>query len=394
VSAVGLGQPLEDARAAASGRDVAPTSSLGIALAGAGAIGRRHAQLLDALHAESGRARLSAVVDPSDMGRAFAASHQVPWFPDLDALFSVCASSSTTGNTSPQVDGVILATPNTLHVSGALTCLAHGVPALIEKPVADSVQDVERLLEALKHSDVPMLVGHHRRHSTVLQAAARTLASGDYGRLVSVMGSAQFYKPSGYFDSAPWRKQQGGGPILINLIHEMDNLRLLCGEIVAVQAMATNATRGFEVEDTVVINLRFANGMLGTFALSDTAAGPRSWEQTSGENPDYPRHRDQDCYFVCGTRGSLAVPTLRAWQYPGNDEAARSWFKPFNSSQLPVQDTDPLVAQLTHFCDVIERKAAPLVRVGDALQSLRVLEAVRASVASGKLEPVAVAAAA
>lgn len=384
-----LAQPQEDPHTSGSGRDALPASALCIALAGAGAIGQRHAQLLSALHAESGRARLSAVVDPSDMGRAFAATHQVPWFPDLDALFSARASASTTGSRGPQVDGVILATPNTLHVSGALTCLAHGVPALIEKPVAESAQDGERLLEALKDNDAPMLVGHHRRHSTVLQAAARALASGDYGRLVSVMGSAQFYKPASYFETASWRKQHGGGPILINLIHEMDNLRLLCGEIVAVQAMATNATRGFEVEDTAVINLRFASGMLGTFALSDTAAGPRSWEQTSGENPDYPRHRDQDCYFVCGTHGSLAVPTLRDWRYPGDDEAARSWFKPFNSSQLPVQETDPLVAQLAHFCDVIERKVAPLVTVADALQSLRVLEAVRASVASGKLEPVA-----
>jgi predicted dehydrogenase len=367
-------------------------STLGIALAGAGAIGQRHAQLLDALHAESGRARLSAVVDPSDAGRAFAARQQVPWFADLDALFSASGRAGTTTDASPRVDGVILATPNTMHVSGALTCLAQGVPALIEKPVANSVQDGERLLEALQHSDVPMLVGHHRRHSSVLQAAARALASGDYGRLVSVIGSAQFYKPASYFETAPWRRQPGGGPILINLIHEMDNLRLLCGEIEAVQAMATNATRGFEVEDTAVINLRFAGGMLGTFALSDTAAGPRSWEQTSGENPDYPRHRDQDCYFICGTRGSLAVPTLRAWQYPGQDDAARSWFKPFNASQLPVQEIDPLVAQLAHFCDVIERKTAPLVSVRDALQSLRVLEAVRASVASGRLEPVAPAA--
>ena len=62
---------------------------------------------------------------------------------------------------------------------------------------------------------------------------------------------------------------------------------MLCGDIVAVQAFSSHATRGFPVEDTVAINLRFASGALGTFMLSDTAACARSWEQTTQENKDY-----------------------------------------------------------------------------------------------------------
>ena len=90
------------------------------------------------------------------------------------------------------------------------------------------------------------------------------------------------------------------------MIHEVHNLRMLCGDIVAVQAFASNATRGFAVEDTVAINLRFANGVLGTFMLSDTAACPRSWEQTSQENKAYPTYDDEDCYVITGTNGSLS----------------------------------------------------------------------------------------
>ena len=108
--------------------------------------------------------------------------------------------------------------------------------------------------------------------------------------------------------------------IRINLIHEMDNLRYLCGEVESVPAFASNAVQQFAVEDTVVTTLKFASGALGTFALSETMASPCSWEQTSGENTDYPRYPTEDCYFIAGTQGSLAVPTLRTCSHVPDDQ--------------------------------------------------------------------------
>jgi predicted dehydrogenase len=63
------------------------------------------------------------------------------------------------------------------------------------------------------------------------------------------------------------------------MIHEVDNLRAMVGEIVAVQAIASSAIRKFPVEDTVAINLHFENGALGAFLLSDTAASAKSWDR-------------------------------------------------------------------------------------------------------------------
>jgi predicted dehydrogenase len=161
-------------------------------------------------------------------------------------------------------------------------------------------------------------MGPHRQHSPILHKAVEIVKSGILGSIVGVMGSAAFYKPDseGYYDGLfAWRQNPGGGPILLNMIHEIGNLRAMVGEIVAVQAFASNATRNFAVEDTVAINLRFDNGALGTFLLSDTAGSPKSWEQTSQENKAYPTYPEEDAYVLIGSDGSLAVPTMRLKYY-------------------------------------------------------------------------------
>ena len=226
-----------------------------------------------------------------------------------------------------------------------------------------------------------MLIGHHRAHSPIMAKARQVVESGQLGRLVAVMGSATFLKPDHYFADAPWRREPGAGPILFNMIHEVHNLRMLCGEIVAVQAFASHATRGFPVEDTVAINLRFASGALGSFMLSDTAACARSWEQTSQENKAYPSYDDEDCYVIAGTNGSLSVPTMRLKTYPRAED--RSWWKPFEVGVVSMVRDDPLKHQLEHFGAVVRGEAAPLVSARDGLANLRVTEAIVAAALAG-----------
>jgi predicted dehydrogenase len=341
---------------------------LRLAIAGAGLIGRRHIELIQA----SNSCALAAIVDPSPEALTVASTADVPLYKTLEELLA-----------GQRPDGIILATPNQLHVAQALLCIDAGIPVLVEKPVALNLAEGERLSRAADAADARVLVGHHRAHSPLLAQARRIVQDGMLGNLVAVTGSAMFYKPDDYFDAAPWRRQAGGGPILINMIHEIGNLRSLCGEIVAVQAMSSSATRKFPVEDTVAINFRFANGALGTFMLSDTAASPRSWEQTSQENKSYSTYSDEDCYIIAGTKGSLAVPTMRLKAYARNED--RSWWKPFETSVVNVDRADPLERQLEHFCDVIRGTAKPLVSVRDGLQNLKITEAIAEAAVTGQI---------
>jgi len=339
-----------------------------IAVAGAGLIGHRHIELALA----SPSCELSAIVDPAPGAEAIASKAGVRLFETLDELFD-----------TDRPDGVILATPNQLHVEHALKCIDAGVPMLLEKPVAHTLEEGARLCDLADAAKAKILVGHHRAHSPIMARAKEVVERGVLGKLVAVMGSAMFYKPDDYYAAAPWRRQRGGGPILLNMIHEVHNLRMLCGDIIAVQAFSSNATRGFPVEDTVAINLRFASGVLGTFLLSDTAGSPKSWEQTSQENKSYPTYPDEDCYVVAGTFGSLAVPTMRLKTYEKKED--RSWWKPFQVGVAELERADPLERQLEHFCAVIRDEAKPLVTARDGLENLRITEAIVKAARTGQI---------
>lgn len=339
-----------------------------IAVAGAGYIGQAH---IDAVLA-SNTVQLSAIVDPSPNAVTTAAKYGVPLYMSLDELFI-----------KNKPNGVVLATPNQLHLAHAKACMDAGVPMLLEKPITVTVVEAEELVAYQAKTKATILIGHHRAHSPIMAKAKEVISSGKLGKLVAVMGSALFVKPDHYFDDGPWRREIGAGPILLNMIHEVHNLRMLCGEISQVQALTSHTARGFAVEDTVAVNLRFTSGALGTFMLSDCAASAKSWEQTSQENTAYPSYDDEDCYTVAGTHGSLSIPTMRLKSYAKDED--RSWWKPFDVSTVAMQRSDPIAHQMEHFGKVVRGEAKPLVSAFDGMQNLKITEAIVQSAKTGQV---------
>ncbi len=334
-----------------------------LAVLGAGLIGRRHIE-----HVRNEPcAELAAIVDPSPAARELAEQAGTAWYPDFAHMIR-----------HMRPDGIIAATPNQLHVANGLEAVEAGIPALIEKPIADDVEDATRLVEAAERSGVALLTGHHRRHNPLIQAARRAIDAGRIGQIVAVHGICWFYKPDDYFD-IPWRREKGAGPVFLNLIHDVDLLRYLCGEVVSVQAMESNALRGNPVEETAVILLRFASGALGTVTVSDKIVAPWSWELTSGENPAY-SHTAETCYQIGGTRGALTVPYLDLW-YNRNEP---SWWEPIERERLPATPEDPLGLQIRNFCAVIRGAAEPLVSGREGLKTLKVIAAVKQAAATGR----------
>ncbi len=332
-----------------------PSSRLPIAVIGAGAIGRMHIERM-LRHPD---VCVAAIADPTPTAKTWAESLGLAWFADHRELLE-----------KSDARAAIVATPNHTHADVGIDCISRGLPVLMEKPVADTLENAQRLCDAGERAGVPIMVGHQRRHNPIIQRARALVNEGVLGRPVSVNGMATWLKPDSYFDLA-WRREKGGGPVLINLIHDLDLLRFLVGEIQSVQAMTSSAVRGFEVEDTAAVLLRFANGALGTLTVSDAAVTPWNWDLAAGEAPHYAQV-SVDTHFLSGTEGSLTLPRLNAWRFDGK----RGWHEPLTHTQTMLHRQDPYMEQLRHVRAVAEGREQPLCSGVDGLRTLQAALAV------------------
>ena len=197
-----------------------------MAVMGAGLIGRRHAMHVKA----SSEADLAGVVDPTPIGEAVAREFGAPWYKSLQEMIA-----------ADRPEGVIVSTPNQAHKANGLECIAAGLPALVEKPICDNIADATELVSEAERRGVALLTGHHRRHNLLMQEAKRIIDSGVIG--TPLIANALFWlkKPDDYFDIG-WRREKGAGPVFLNLIHDVDNLRYLLGNVMAVSARESNAS--------------------------------------------------------------------------------------------------------------------------------------------------------
>jgi predicted dehydrogenase len=166
---------------------------------------------------------------------------------------------------------------------------------------------------------------------------------------------------------------------LREVIDHIDQLRVLFGDIASVQATTSSAIRGFEVEDTAVVLLRFRNGALGTVTVSDTAAAPWTWDLSSGEAERFPR-QDVNSHFLSGTEGSLTLPRLEYWHY----RDAKGWHDELTQERNALHFGDVYAEQMRHFLAVIAGSEEPLCSAADATRSLEATLSVRVAAASGQ----------
>ena len=299
-----------------------------LGIVGTGVIGRLHSRLTARLP----EVTLVAVAGLEDAS-AIARSLGVPVHTDYRELID------------RGIEGVIVAVPNQLHLEVGAYFASHGVHVLVEKPIADTVAAGQELCAVAAAHDVHLLVGHHRRYSNLVKTAGEVVAN-HLGRLVATNAMVTMRKPDSYYEPE-WRRSAGAGPLLVNLIHEVDVQRVVCGEIDRVQAVAGRVGRGFDFDDTAGVLLHFRNGALGTIVLSESTPSPWSWEGSVSEGLGF-HNAGRDYASFIGTDASLGFPGMAMWSYDPSD-GEPGWMTPLTSRRIDVEPNNPYADQIVHF---------------------------------------------
>ena len=328
-------------------------------LAGTGLIGHRHMQHI----LEHPDLELVGIIDP------LITDEKIEGVTTYSSLIDV----------NKHADGIILATPTETHADLTIQSLEMGLHVLVEKPVAASLLEADKMILASEKTGLSILVGHHRRHHPLVNETINILKSGKIGRPVAASLMWLMRKQDEYFD-VDWRKGIDGGPIKQNLIHDVDTLRAFFGEIISVVGSGTNIVRNAKRHENGGVVLGFNTGMVATITFSDATPTPWGFEAGTGESPYIPKTNQSSMFIAC-TNGGLEFPTLKLWS------GASNWNEKPIMEHQNISEAVPLIRQLEHFSDVIRGKAAPIVDAKSARETLAViLQIEQATMPAAKFE--------
>jgi predicted dehydrogenase len=179
-----------------------------------------------------------------------------------------CRAAATFEDAIADADGVLLATPNDVHLEHALECAARRRHVFVEKPIADSVESGERMREACVDAGVVLMVGHAFRR---LGPARQARAQLDLGRLGDVVLAEANFSLPGKLPPHAWRAQRvrnPGGPLMQLGIHHADTLGYLLGPVARTTGHFARVHTRAEIDDVGVATLEFATGALGVITGS------------------------------------------------------------------------------------------------------------------------------
>ncbi|HEX2172674.1 MAG TPA: Gfo/Idh/MocA family oxidoreductase [Dehalococcoidia bacterium] len=278
-------------------------------------------------------------ISSRDLGRAraFAQTHDIPAaYDSVDALLR-----------DDSIQAVWITTPHAAHVDLAIRAAEAGKHVLCEKPLATTVEDARRMVEAAARHGVRLGTGFHLRHHPLVRSARERIAQGEIGDLVMARGE---WTLAGSTFPAPWRQDPdlaGGGIVVGTAVHIFDVLRFLTSrEILAVTGFTNEQPPERPVDNIIVAALQFAGGAYG--AVWASRVSPHA----------------ENAIEVQGTKGRLTIHDVVG-------EGDRRSDLRLNGRIIEVAEAEnvkPFVAQVEAFNRSIETGEAPSASGLDGLR--------------------------
>ena len=213
------------------------------------------------------------------------------------------------------IDCISICTESGYHAKIAIDCLNAGKHVLIEKPMAMTIEDADKINNLASEKGLKVGVCHQNRFNPPIQKLRRALEEGRFGKLINVTARILWTRDQNYYDQAPWRgtKILDGGTLMNQCIHNIDLLQWMVGsEVERIHCERGTFLRNIEMEDFGAILIRFKNGTIGIVEGS-ACVYPKNLEETLS---------------VFGEKGTvviggLAVNKIQTWRFSDEKEYDR-----------------------------------------------------------------------
>ena len=289
------------------------------------------------------------------------------------------------------VRAVVVATPHPLHRAHAIECSQAGLHAIVEKPLALSVEDCDAMIAAAAAARKLLGTISQRRWYPAARRIREALDSGKLGAPALGQAIMLGWRDEAYYRSDPWRGSwagEGGGVLINQAPHQLDLLSWFMGPVVEVSAYWANLNHPYiEVEDSAVAALRFPGGALGSILVSNSQK-PGIYAKvhvhgTSGASAGV--QTDGGAMFVAGMSGVLEPPYNDLWTVPGEEGMVAEWKAEDEALFGKVDATWHFFAlQHADFAEAIMEGRDCAVTGRDGREAVRLMEAIYASGREGK----------
>ncbi|PWT94486.1 MAG: oxidoreductase [Blastocatellia bacterium] len=273
------------------------------------------------------------------------------------------------------MDAVIIGSPSGMHAEQGIAAAHRGLHVLIEKPIDIKTTRADELIDECERANVKLAICYQDRFAPDIVLLKSLIDEGKLGKPILCAGYAKWYRPPSYYADSDWRgieELAGGGTLINQGIHTVDAMLWLLGEVKNVYARAATALHEISVEDTLVANLEFANGTLGTI------------ESTTSVYPGYDRRIE-----ITGDQGTVIVERnriIRADLKTVDPAAIISSTKDTNaSSSSPIiSDVSAHRRLIEDFLHAVAFDHPPGCDGRDGRRSLALVEAIYKSAKSGQ----------
>ena len=340
-----------------------------IAILGCGKVAHLHAKAVRNLP----NAKLAGVWSRStSTAKTFAEQYQVPFYAEIDNLII-----------NEKIDLAIICTPHPFHLEPVVEAAKAGANILVEKPLASTLEDSDKIISACKKAGVKLGVISQRRWYEPVIRVKQAIGKGKIGNPVFGTINMLGWRDKKYYDSDEWRgtwEMEGGGVLVNQAPHQLDLFLWFMGEIDEVYGLWRNLNHPYiEVEDTAVAIVKFKSGAIGNIIVSNSQKpGIYGKVHVHGENgASVGVQTDGGAMFIAGMQGILEPPVNDLWTVPGEEGMLEKW---------KIEDTDhfnnidPMVfymeRQIEDFLNALQNKSEPSVTGEDGRRTVELFTAI------------------